>query len=266
MSKTTIYVLRLEGGHYYIGKSDNVAARYQQHLNGKGSAWTRKYAPVALVKTIEGASPFDEDKITKEYMLKYGIDKVRGGSYVQLELSQFHMDALTMEIRGATDVCTQCGRAGHFVKDCYATTDVSGNLLEFESDDESEDDYDSDSDSEPLTMKEQLALRALEMQLKKSSITSSSVLKPLVREVIVVKPQRVVMSGYGAGFGRASYGATFGRASYGADFSRSGYSSSYTINGKTTSFGAKSSDVCYRCGREGHYASECYAKTYVGRK
>ena len=254
---TTIYILRLEGGHYYIGKSDNVAARYQQHLNGKGSAWTRKYAPVSLVKTIESASPFDEDKITKEYMAKYGIEKVRGGSYVEVELSRFHMDALNMEIRAATNLCTQCGRAGHFVKDCYATTDVSGNLLEFESDDESEDDSDSDSDSEPLTMKEQLALRALEMQLKKSSITSSSVLKPLVREVIVVKPQRVVMSGYGS---------TFGRASYGADFSRSGYSSSYTINGKTTSFGAKSSDVCYRCGRAGHYASECYAKTYVGRK
>lgn len=256
---TTIYVLRLEGGHYYIGKSNNVAARYQQHLDGKGSAWTRKYAPVSLVKTIESASPFDEDKITKEYMAKYGIEKVRGGSYVEVELSRFHMDALNMEIRGATNLCTQCGRAGHFVKECYATTDVSGNPLEFESDDESDDDYDSDSDSysEPLTMKEQLALRALEMQLKKSSITSSAVLKPLVREVIVVKPQRVVMSSYGAGFSRASYEA---------DFSRSGYSSSYTVNGKTTSFGVKSSDVCYRCGRAGHYASECYAKTYVGRK
>ena len=94
---TTIYVLRLEGGHYYIGKSDNVIARYQQHLDGKGSAWTKLHKPVSLVKTVEGASPFDEDKITKEYMAKYGIDKVRGGSYVQLELSPFHMDALHME-------------------------------------------------------------------------------------------------------------------------------------------------------------------------
>jgi len=63
---TSIYILRLEGGHYYIGKSDNVMQRYQEHLNGQGSAWTTRYPPVSLVKTIEGASPFDEDKTLKE--------------------------------------------------------------------------------------------------------------------------------------------------------------------------------------------------------
>ena len=251
---TTIYVLRLEGGHYYIGKSDNVAARYQQHLNGKGSAWTKKYPPISLVKTIKGASPFDEDKITKEYMLKYGIDNVRGGSYVQIELSPFHMDALNMEIRGATDLCTQCGRAGHFVKDCYATTDASGNLLEFEFESDSDDVYeyddsDADDDDKPLTMKEQLAMRSLEMKLKKSSITSSSVLQQLVREVTTVKPRQIVMSSYGS-----------------SSNDKAGYSSTITINGKTTPFGSKPSGVCYRCGRAGHYASDCYARTYVGRK
>jgi hypothetical protein len=129
---TNIYILRLEGGRYYVGKSDNVMNRYQQHLNGNGSAWTRKYKPVSLVKTIENASPFEEDRYVKEYMNIFGIQNVRGGSYVELELSEFHMEALKMEIWAARDNCTQCGRPGHFVKNCYATKDVSGNKIEFE--------------------------------------------------------------------------------------------------------------------------------------
>ena len=129
---TNIYVLRLEGGRFYVGKSDNVMNRYQQHLHGNGSAWTRKYKPVSLEKTIQNASPFEEDKITKEYMSKYGIDKVRGGSYVEVTLGDFHIEALNMEIWAAKDLCTQCGRAGHFVKNCHAKTDVSGNKIEYE--------------------------------------------------------------------------------------------------------------------------------------
>lgn len=148
MSNTTIYILRLEGGHYYIGKSQNVIKRYQEHLNGSGSAWTRKYAPISLERTIEGASIFDEDKITKEYMAKYGIDKVRGGSYVQIELSPFHIDALNMEIRGAKNLCTQCGRSGHFIKNCYAKTDVYGNKIEFEDDEDEYDDSDDDEEDD----------------------------------------------------------------------------------------------------------------------
>lgn len=109
---TNIYVLHLED---YIGKSDNVMKRYEQHMNGFGSAWTRKYKPISLEKTIENVSAFEEDKTTKEYMSKYGIDKVRGGSYVEIELSEFHIDALKMEIWAAKDLCTQCGRSGHFI-------------------------------------------------------------------------------------------------------------------------------------------------------
>ena len=56
---TTIYVLKLQGGKYYLGKSDNVMKRYQDHLNGSGSAWTKRYK---LGKTFENVSPFEEDK------------------------------------------------------------------------------------------------------------------------------------------------------------------------------------------------------------
>jgi predicted GIY-YIG superfamily endonuclease len=131
---TNIYVLRLEGGRYYVGKSDDVMNRYSQHLKGSGSAWTRKHKPIALEKTFENVSPCQEDSITKEYMSKHGIDKVRGGSYVEVELSDFHKNALNMEIWGAKDLFSQCGRKGHWVKDCHATKDVSGNTIEYEED------------------------------------------------------------------------------------------------------------------------------------
>jgi predicted GIY-YIG superfamily endonuclease len=143
---TNIYVLRLEGGRYYVGKSDNVMKRYQQHVGGGGSAWTKKYKPVSLEKTVENVSPFEEDKITKEYMAKYGVDKVRGGSYVEVELSDFHKEALNMEIWGAKDLCSQCGRKGHWVKDCRAKTDVSGNKIAYE--DSSDEEEDSDEEVE----------------------------------------------------------------------------------------------------------------------
>ena len=132
MTNTNVYVLHLECGKYYIGKSDNVNNRYLQHLNGSGSAWTRKYKPISLEKIIENVSSFEEDKITKEYMSKYGIDSVRGGSYVEIELSRFHTDALKMEIWAAKDLCTTCGRPGHWGKDCHAKTDISGNKIEYE--------------------------------------------------------------------------------------------------------------------------------------
>lgn len=132
MTTTNIYVLRLESGRYYVGKSDNIMDRYKQHLNQRGSAWTKKYRPISIEKTFENVSSFDEDKITKEYMSIHGIENVRGGCYVEIELSDFHKDALKMEIWGAKDLCTQCGRNGHWVKDCHAKIDVLGNKINYE--------------------------------------------------------------------------------------------------------------------------------------
>jgi hypothetical protein len=140
MPTTNIYILKLQGGRYYIGKSDNVSKRYEQHLNGVGSSWTNKYRPISVDKIIPNASPFDEDKYTKEYMSKYGMDKVRGGSYVNVELDDFQKHSINTEIWGAKDLCKQCGRDGHFVKDCYATKDVSGNAI-YEEEESSEEEY-----------------------------------------------------------------------------------------------------------------------------
>jgi len=41
MSTTNIYIIRCEGDRYYIGKTNDLERRKQQHLNGTASAWTK---------------------------------------------------------------------------------------------------------------------------------------------------------------------------------------------------------------------------------
>ena len=127
--KTTVYVLKLIKGKYYVGKTDDITTRYQQHIDGGGSAWTRKYRPIHIEEIIRDADQFDEDKYVKMYMSKYGINNVRGGSYVTEKLDDTQLDLLSKELRNAIDCCTRCGRPSHFIKDCYAKTDVNGSPL-----------------------------------------------------------------------------------------------------------------------------------------
>ena len=61
------------------------------HFNGRGSEWTQRYKPISEVDRLSGCDPFDEDKYTLQYMLKYGITNVRGGSYSQIELDEHQM-------------------------------------------------------------------------------------------------------------------------------------------------------------------------------
>jgi predicted GIY-YIG superfamily endonuclease len=118
---TTIYILKLRDGKYYIGKSDNVEKRFEQHLEGEGSAWTKKYSPIKIEKTFPKSSPFEEDRYVKEYMAKYGVENVRGGAYTQINLGSDVTAQIEKEIRGATDKCMKCGETGHFVANCGET-------------------------------------------------------------------------------------------------------------------------------------------------
>ena len=114
----SIYILKLQGGNYYVGKTENFSQRYQQHLNGTASVWTKKHRPISVEKIIENASDFDEDRYTKEYMAKHGIDRVRGGSYSQIRLDNIQIESLNREIRGANNACQNCGRTDLFIQAC----------------------------------------------------------------------------------------------------------------------------------------------------
>lgn len=117
--QTHIYVMRLQEGKYYVGKSSDPNQRISEHFAGNGSAWTQKYSPLEVVELFPGDHG-DENKHTEKYMEMYGIENVRGGAYVSVELDKNTTRHLKKAINGTYDRCFICSKPGHFAKHCNA--------------------------------------------------------------------------------------------------------------------------------------------------
>jgi cellular nucleic acid-binding protein len=113
-----IYILKLKNNKWYFGTSDNVEKRIKQHLNGDGSKWTQKYKPLKTINSYKIKDLHEEDKITLQYMEKYGINNVRGGSFCNMELTDGEKQVLSKMIKTQNNKCYSCNNTGHFVKDC----------------------------------------------------------------------------------------------------------------------------------------------------
>jgi predicted GIY-YIG superfamily endonuclease len=149
-----LYVLKLADNKWYIGKTKDPDHRILQHVEGYGSAWTKKYKPIEIIEIIELKDNFEEDLLTKRYMAKYGIENVRGGTYCTIYLDGDTIKFLQREIIGASDLCFICKKSGHFAKECpyrdccercgrdhstencYATYDINGDEISDSSDEE----------------------------------------------------------------------------------------------------------------------------------
>jgi predicted GIY-YIG superfamily endonuclease len=115
---STLYILQLEDDKWYVGKTDDVHKRFQQHLNGKGSIWTKQHTPNRIIETRPITSIHDETNVTKDLMKKYGIDNVRGGAYCQTILPEHVIQTIKHELNSGNDKCYNCGMKGHFANNC----------------------------------------------------------------------------------------------------------------------------------------------------
>lgn len=86
--KLVLYVLELEDDCYYIGISSNLNYRLAQHESGGGSKWVKLHKFKSLLEVRYPVTNGLEDKVTLEYMKKFGYDKVRGGSYSKVSMNR----------------------------------------------------------------------------------------------------------------------------------------------------------------------------------
>jgi hypothetical protein len=104
----TVYVLKLQEGKYYVGRSNEIDKRLTTHFVEPDVQWVKKYPAEEVIAIYRNCDDFDEDKYTWMYMHKYGIANVRGGCFAGEELNIEEIHMLHRLICFSRGMCRHC--------------------------------------------------------------------------------------------------------------------------------------------------------------
>lgn len=100
-SPVSLFLLELEHGKFYAGaSSDPVKAleECRERLGSLGSQWTQIHRPVRLREVVRVARVEDLDVYVRKWMLEYGVENVRGGSWSSVRLTDKDRQVLCSEL------------------------------------------------------------------------------------------------------------------------------------------------------------------------
>lgn len=99
----SIFVLLLANSKFYIGSTQNETTLSSindiVNFNASNIEWTNIHTPEKIIELYpsQGMLPRQIDIITKKYMFDYGIENVRGGSYININLDKCQIESLERE-------------------------------------------------------------------------------------------------------------------------------------------------------------------------
>jgi len=121
-----VYALQTLSGDapsFYVGKSNNIAKRMQDHRDGMGTPYLAGCDVARVPLCTEGSSDDLESwerNETLQRMLVFGIDNVRGWMFTTRNLQPEERRIAFAQICEKNDLCRRCGRNSHFVSECFA--------------------------------------------------------------------------------------------------------------------------------------------------
>lgn len=99
MSKRNIYLLELEQGHYFVAAREPGSHFIPMSLElVLQYGFLKSFAPLRILDQWPETTPLDLDFHVKKQMAIYGIDKVRGGSYLSAVLEPDQIKVLQREL------------------------------------------------------------------------------------------------------------------------------------------------------------------------
>ena len=84
VAKKWLYILKLENDKYYVGITDDLSRRLNQHFGNRGFNWTKLHKPLSMVHLRSSVPLKMENDVSTEYKTIHGSENVRGGSWCDI--------------------------------------------------------------------------------------------------------------------------------------------------------------------------------------